>query len=94
MVAFRIGDASPLQTVDKEMSERSGYARILLSRLPHGLSRWLRGDLPGKLRRRHGLPVEHVIAALILMGPAKATNTCRRENPTSAGPVADYNCFP
>ena len=71
VVAFRIGDAWPLQTVDNEMSERSGYAGILLSRLPHGLSRMAAGGLPGKLRRRHGLPVEHVIAALILMDPRR-----------------------
>jgi hypothetical protein len=63
VVAFRIGDASPLQAVDDELRERPGYDAILLSTFPPGRSRWLRGDLPAKLRRLHGLPVEHVIAA-------------------------------
>jgi hypothetical protein len=63
IVDTRIGDASPMQAVDDELSEHHGYDAILLSTFPPGVSRWLKGDLPAALRRRSGLPVEHVIAA-------------------------------
>jgi hypothetical protein len=63
VVEARIGDGSPMQAVDDELTEHSGYGAILLSTFPPGVSRWLKGDLPGRLRRRSGLPVEHVIAA-------------------------------
>ena len=63
VVAFRIGDASPLQAVDDELREQPGYDGILLSTFPPGRSRWLRGDLPAKLRHLHDLPIWHVVAA-------------------------------
>jgi hypothetical protein len=63
LVDARIGDASPMQAVDDELTEHSGYDAILLSTFPPGVSRWLKGDLPARLRRRHGLPVDHVVAA-------------------------------
>jgi hypothetical protein len=62
VVTFRIGVASPLQAVDAELREHTGYDGIVLSTLPPGRSRWLRSDLPIRLRRLHRLPVEHVIA--------------------------------
>jgi hypothetical protein len=34
---------------------------IIISTLPHVKSRWLRGDLIGRVRRATGLPVEHVV---------------------------------
>ena len=63
VVAARIGDASPLQAVEDELTDRPDYDAIVLSTFPPGVSRWLKADLPAKLRRRHALPVEHVVAA-------------------------------
>jgi hypothetical protein len=63
VVAARIGDASPLQAVDDELCGGADYAGIVLSTFPPGISRWLRGDLVGRMRRRFGLPVVHVVAS-------------------------------
>jgi hypothetical protein len=59
----RVGDASPLQAVDDLLREGGEYAGIILSTFPPDRSRWLPGDLLGRLRRRFGLPVWHVVAA-------------------------------
>jgi hypothetical protein len=63
VTAARIGDASPMQAVEDELQERPGYDHIVVSTFPPGVSRWLRADLPGRLRRRCVQPVEHVVAA-------------------------------
>jgi LmbE family N-acetylglucosaminyl deacetylase len=63
VVAARVGSHSPLEAVGDELRTEPGYAGIVLSTFPPGLSRWLKGDLPNQLRRRYRLPVEHVVAA-------------------------------
>jgi hypothetical protein len=63
VVAARVGSHSPLEAVGDELRAEPGYAGIVLSTFPPGLSRWLKGDLPNQLRRRYRLPVEHVVAA-------------------------------
>ena len=63
LVAARIGDASPMQAVEDELRDYPGPTGIVVSTFPPGISRWLRSDLPARLRRRYGLPVEHVVAA-------------------------------
>jgi hypothetical protein len=63
VVATRIGSHSPMEAVGDELLARPGYAGIILSTFPPGISRWLKGDLPNQLRRRYRLPVEHVVAA-------------------------------
>jgi hypothetical protein len=63
VVAARVGAHSPLEAVGDELRAEPGYAGIVLSTFPPGLSRWLKGDLPNQLRRRYRLPVEHVVAA-------------------------------
>jgi LmbE family N-acetylglucosaminyl deacetylase len=68
VVASRVGSHSPLEAVGDELRAEPGYAGIVLSTFPPGLSRWLKGDLPNQLRRRYRLPVEHVVAA-----PARTT---------------------
>lgn len=60
--AVRVGDQSPVDAVCDELLERRGYAAIVLSTFPPGISRWLVGNLPKKLHLRTGLPVEHVVA--------------------------------
>jgi LmbE family N-acetylglucosaminyl deacetylase len=63
VVAARVGSHAPLDAVGDELRAEPGYAGIVLSTFPPGLSRWLKGDLPNQLRRRYRLPVEHVVAA-------------------------------
>jgi hypothetical protein len=64
VVAARVGSHSPLDAVGDELWNEPGYAGIVVSTFPPGLSRWLRVDLPNQLRRRYRLPVEHVVAVL------------------------------
>jgi LmbE family N-acetylglucosaminyl deacetylase len=63
VAAAKVGSHSPLEAVGDELRADPGYAGIVLSTFPPGLSRWLKGDLPNQLRRRYRLPVEHVVAA-------------------------------
>jgi len=63
VTATIVGSHSPLEAVGDELQARPGYASIVLSTFPPGVSRWLKGDLVGQLRRRYRLPVEHVVAA-------------------------------
>jgi LmbE family N-acetylglucosaminyl deacetylase len=63
VVAARVGSHSPLEAVGDELRAEPGYAGIVLSTFPPGLSRWLKGDLLNQLRRRYRVPVEHVVAA-------------------------------
>jgi GABA permease len=57
----RIGDARPIDAIDDVLRERS-YDEIILSTLPPGPSRWLKEDLPRKVRRRFGGRVTHLIS--------------------------------
>ncbi|HKE99237.1 MAG TPA: hypothetical protein VKG45_09945 [Actinomycetes bacterium] len=63
LTGARIGDASPMQAVEDTLREDPPFDVIVVSTFPPGISRWLRADLPGKLRRRCLQPVEHVVAA-------------------------------
>jgi hypothetical protein len=67
VTSVRVGSHRPLDAVSDELYWHGGYAAIVVSTFPPGLSRWLKGELPNQLRRRTRLPVHHVIAA-----PAKA----------------------
>ncbi len=60
-VTGQIGDANPLAAVADALNLR-GYDEIILSTLPWRLSRWLRIDLPSKIRAL-GVPVLHVAAS-------------------------------
>jgi len=68
IAAVRVGSHMPLDAVSDELYWHGGYAALVVSTFPPGLSRWLKGDLPNQLRRRTRLPVHHVIAA-----PAKTS---------------------
>ncbi|HYT26757.1 MAG TPA: hypothetical protein VEP73_09780 [Actinomycetota bacterium] len=70
VTATRVGCHSPLEAVGDELQARPGYAGIVLSTFPPGVSRWLKGDLVAQLRRRYRLPVVHVVAA-----PTRAAST-------------------
>ena len=60
-VTGHVGDANPLAAVADAINLR-GFDEILLSTLPSRLSRWMRIDLPSKVRAL-GLPMLHVSAS-------------------------------
>jgi hypothetical protein len=62
LTATRIGHYDPLTAIEEEL--RSGsYKGVVICTLPHGLSRWLRMDLPAQVSRRYPkLEVMHVMA--------------------------------
>src|SRR5581483_5279858 len=57
-----VGPADPVKAISLELN-RPGrdYAAVVISTLPAGISRWLGLDVPGRVRRRFGLPVTHVV---------------------------------
>jgi hypothetical protein len=57
-VSGHVGDANPLAAVQDSLHLR-GFDEIILSTLPWRLSRWMRIDLPSKIRAL-GVPVLHV----------------------------------
>ena len=60
-VAGEVGDGSPMLAVGDAL--RSGdFDAILLSTHAPGVSRWLRQDLPARMRRAFRLPIEHIAA--------------------------------
>lgn len=56
-----IGIADPLGAVVAALGQRS-FDEVIVSTLPSAVSRWLRMDLPTRLRRATALPVTHVEA--------------------------------
>jgi hypothetical protein len=60
-VTGHVGDANPLAAITDALHLQR-YDEIILSTLPWRLSRWLRIDLPSKVRAL-GLPVEHVTSS-------------------------------
>lgn len=70
LAATRIGHYDPLTAIEEEL--RSGsYKAVVICTLPHGLSRWLRMDLPAQVSRRYPkLKVMHVMARRTRPEPA------------------------
>ncbi len=56
-----VGDPDPVEAVRLTLGHFAAD-EIVISTLPHGLSQWLRRDLPARLRRTSGLPVTHLVA--------------------------------
>ena len=56
-----IGDPNPLDAIQDAVN-LNGYDEIIISTLPKTVSRWLKLDLPSRVERTTGLPVEHVQA--------------------------------
>ena len=66
----RVGDADPREAIADELRANPGYTSIVVATLPPGLSRWLRLDLPARVRRMApGSDVIHVVC------PAGATSS-------------------
>jgi len=59
-----VGSADPIGAIGLEVG-RAGrdYAGIVISTHPGGISRWLGLDVPRRVRRKFGLPVNHVVCA-------------------------------
>jgi hypothetical protein len=58
----KIGDPDPLAAVQDE-SNFGAYDEVIVSTLPLHVSKWLRVDLPRKVKAATGLPVDHVVAS-------------------------------
>jgi hypothetical protein len=56
-----VGDANPIWAV-RDALRNHAVDEILVSTLPLGLSRWVKQDLPHRIRREFGLPVSHLVA--------------------------------
>jgi hypothetical protein len=55
-----VGNERPMDAVMDILRERS-FDEIIVSTLPHGVSHWLRADLPARVARYSGLPVHHIV---------------------------------
>jgi hypothetical protein len=60
-LSVEAGVGDPADLVAKSLHHQHAD-RVLVSTLPEGISRWLRADLPGRLRRLTHAPVEVVTA--------------------------------
>jgi hypothetical protein len=59
-VTGEVGDVNVLYSIE-DVLRRETFDEIILSTLPAGPSRWLRQDLPHRLRRVTRTPVVHVV---------------------------------
>ena len=55
-----VGDANPLLAIDDAMRGQA-FDEIILSTLRPGLSRWLKLDLPDRLKTHVTIPVTHIV---------------------------------
>ncbi|MGE5636892.1 MAG: hypothetical protein ACM3UV_08140 [Nocardioidaceae bacterium] len=62
LTGAKVGDPDALAAVQDEANSES-YDELIVSTLPHHLSKWLRLDLPRKARHSTGLPVRHIVAS-------------------------------
>jgi hypothetical protein len=56
----RVGVERPMDAVMDILREHR-FDEIIVSTLPHGVSHWLRADLPARVARYSGLPVHHIV---------------------------------
>ena len=57
-----VGDPDPIAAVH-DSAHFGSYDEVIVSTLPKHISRWLRLDLPRRVRHATGLPVKHVTAS-------------------------------
>lgn len=76
----KVGGHDPMEAVRSVMPELEPDL-ILVSTLPGGISRWLNMDLPHRLRRRFGVPVED------LMGKPVFDSDWKRSRRSIDGPI-------
>jgi hypothetical protein len=58
-----LGDPDPIAAVQDAVNSDLEFDAAIVSTLPTHLSRWLKLDLPRRVERTTGLPVQHVEAA-------------------------------
>jgi hypothetical protein len=58
----KVGDPEPLAAA-QDACNQEDFDEVIVSTLPLHLSKWLRVDLPRKVRAATGLPVTHVVAS-------------------------------
>jgi hypothetical protein len=58
-----VGETDPVHAVEYVFMRGDTFDEILLSTLPPGPSRWLKRDVPNRLRRATPLKITHVISA-------------------------------
>ena len=58
-IVGEVGDASPVVAIG-ELLRRRSFDALILSTLPVGPSQWLRCDVPNRIQRLFGIPVELV----------------------------------
>jgi hypothetical protein len=61
-IEARVGDADPVAAVEDAINF-GDFDEVIVSTLPHHLSKWLKLDLPHRVDRVTGLPVTHVEAS-------------------------------
>ena len=83
VIEAKVGDASPLLAIADEMRAEPEYDAIVISTFPLGVSRWLRLDLPGRVRQHYPLPLIHVVA-----GRRPLPKTALEEGPAAGSAMA------
>jgi hypothetical protein len=80
-----VGDGNPVDAVAEVWDPRRDD-ELIVSTLPGQSSRWLRSDLPQRLRKLTGAPVKHIVATDMRPEP----NVTRAEAPETSplGPLA------
>ena len=66
-VSGEVGDPNPVEAV-QQVIRRDGddaFDGVILSTLPHGISKWLGLDVPTRLKRKTRLDVRHVVGHLV-----------------------------
>jgi hypothetical protein len=56
-----VGPTDPVKAIDEVIAD-GGFDEIIISTLPEGVSRWLRMDVPNRVKRKFKIPVTTVTA--------------------------------
>jgi hypothetical protein len=79
-----VGDENPVDAV-AELWDPRRDDELIVSTLPGQSSRWLRSDLPQRLRKLTGAPVTHIVAAD--MRPEPNVSRAEAPEPSPLGPL-------
>lgn len=58
-----VGDTNPLLAVE-DLLRHAAFDEVVVSTLPSNTSKWVRQDLPRRIRQEFGIPTQHVVADL------------------------------
>jgi hypothetical protein len=61
-----VGDSNPVEAVEHAIRREGddAFDGVIVSTLPHGISKWLGVDVPSRLKQKTGMDVRHVIGHL------------------------------